>query len=376
MSLRMNELLASCTTDHLTKMSFLQRYDPGCIFLTVMASSCCECHSFCHNSCGNNLLLNAGIQLSEIYSQNGTAFYYVDIPVNNKTHINIVKRLLKGGIKINTFPAMGQNALMAFFPHYGKGYWGPTTKFLYAAGALIETNRSFIDCQRAPVSLSWGPNNLTLFAVGVELDYYSVMCNNDQDSFRKHIHIAKLTDSELTSDNYPMLCDKDANEDIDNSVCYCSILQLYPDLDSDPQLDCLEFDSEADSETDRELDTDADSTHLTCSFCANGVPVESTCNEVLKCTDTKMLISADLMLEQPFLKHLSRMAIRNNIVKLRPHQNLFETIPKLGLPSLLTKYLLFNISDVYDSDENSCNSSLSSDVEHIGSRSRKHILEI
>ena len=114
LTLRMNKLLARCTTDHLTRSSFLQCYEPGCIFLTVMASSYCECYSFCCNSCGDNLLLNAGIQLSDIYIQNGTAFYYADIPLNNKTHMNIVKRLLTGGIKINKFPAVGQNALIAF----------------------------------------------------------------------------------------------------------------------------------------------------------------------------------------------------------------------------------------------------------------------
>ena len=44
------------------------------------------------------------------------------------------------------------------------------------------------------------------------------------------------------------------------------------------------------------------------------------------------------------LKHICREAIRNHLLKLDPHQNLFGRIPKLGLPSALTSYLLYNLS--------------------------------
>ena len=44
------------------------------------------------------------------------------------------------------------------------------------------------------------------------------------------------------------------------------------------------------------------------------------------------------------LKHICRMAIREHLLKLDPHQHLFGRIPKLGLPSALNRYLLFNIS--------------------------------
>ena len=54
------------------------------------------------------------------------------------------------------------------------------------------------------------------------------------------------------------------------------------------------------------------------------------------------------------LKHLSRKVIRNTLLAVTPDQSLFKTIPKLPLPSLLRKYLLFNTSDECQSDENLC----------------------
>ena len=44
------------------------------------------------------------------------------------------------------------------------------------------------------------------------------------------------------------------------------------------------------------------------------------------------------------LKHICREAIRKHLLKLDPHQHLFGRIPQLGLPSALSKYLLFNLS--------------------------------
>ena len=50
------------------------------------------------------------------------------------------------------------------------------------------------------------------------------------------------------------------------------------------------------------------------------------------------------------LKHLCREAIRKHLIDLDPHENLFGRIPKLGLPSLLTEFMLYNC-DIED-DEN------------------------
>ena len=44
------------------------------------------------------------------------------------------------------------------------------------------------------------------------------------------------------------------------------------------------------------------------------------------------------------LHHHCRMAIRRHLLKLDRHENLFVRIPRLGLPSRLTKYLLFDTS--------------------------------
>ena len=44
------------------------------------------------------------------------------------------------------------------------------------------------------------------------------------------------------------------------------------------------------------------------------------------------------------LKHLCREAIRKHLLELDEHISLFQRIPKLGLPSLLAKYLLYHLS--------------------------------
>ena len=44
------------------------------------------------------------------------------------------------------------------------------------------------------------------------------------------------------------------------------------------------------------------------------------------------------------LKHMCREVIRKHLLQLNEHINLFQRIPKLGLPSLLAKYLLYHLS--------------------------------
>ena len=55
------------------------------------------------------------------------------------------------------------------------------------------------------------------------------------------------------------------------------------------------------------------------------------------------------------LKHICREAIRKHLLDLDPHQHLFGRIPKLGLPSSLVQYLLYNMSldnvDDFDVDD-------------------------
>ena len=44
------------------------------------------------------------------------------------------------------------------------------------------------------------------------------------------------------------------------------------------------------------------------------------------------------------LKHICREAIRKHLIDLKPHEHLFGRIPRLGLPILMTEYLLYNTS--------------------------------
>ena len=44
------------------------------------------------------------------------------------------------------------------------------------------------------------------------------------------------------------------------------------------------------------------------------------------------------------LKHQCREAIRRHLITVNPHGNLFVRIPLLGLPAVITRYLLFNVS--------------------------------
>ena len=49
------------------------------------------------------------------------------------------------------------------------------------------------------------------------------------------------------------------------------------------------------------------------------------------------------------LMQLCRTAIRQHLLKVDPHENLFVRVPRLGMPNLLCSYLLFNV--VIDGDD-------------------------
>ena len=213
--------------------------------------------------------------------------------------------------KINTFPALGLNALMAFFPYYGRDYWGPTAMLLYSAGTLVEKNRIYSVCSDALYEHGnpWGPDNLNFFAVGVELDYYSVMCDNALDIMRKD----KCADQKVSTNHCSTTCDTDAKQcqDID-CECYCSIMYLYPDLDSDSSSDGDSYtglESDTSSEYFGLLDSGANSdtgvdTHLMCPCCANANnccantrnigSVQSTSDEVIERTDVDVKTYHDI----------------------------------------------------------------------------------
>ena len=45
-----------------------------------------------------------------------------------------------------------------------------------------------------------------------------------------------------------------------------------------------------------------------------------------------------------YLKHLCREVVRKHLLDLDPHTNLFDRVPRLGLPKSLTEYLLYYMS--------------------------------
>ena len=54
--------------------------------------------------------------------------------------------------------------------------------------------------------------------------------------------------------------------------------------------------------------------------------------------------------EERRLKHLCRVRIRNHLLELDPHENLFVRVPQLGFPKSLASYLLYDVTvdDVND----------------------------
>ena len=48
--------------------------------------------------------------------------------------------------------------------------------------------------------------------------------------------------------------------------------------------------------------------------------------------------------KQMGLRHLCRQKVREHLLELNPHGNLFHRVPKLGLPKFLTNFMLYNVS--------------------------------
>ena len=63
-----------------------------------------------------------------------------------------------------------------------------------------------------------------------------------------------------------------------------------------------------------------------------------------KIDETKVEIPKYLQPKETRLKHLCREAIRKHLLEVDPHTHLFSRVPRLGLPSLITDYLLYNVS--------------------------------
>ena len=73
-----------------------------------------------------------------------------------------------------------------------------------------------------------------------------------------------------------------------------------------------------------------------------------------------------MMEAEPNLKHLCREAIREHLLHLDQHENLFQRVPRLGLPALLQSYLLYwqtlDDNDDDDDDEGEADSRATSET--------------
>ena len=67
--------------------------------------------------------------------------------------------------------------------------------------------------------------------------------------------------------------------------------------------------------------------------------------------ETKLQVPDYLKPQEFNLKHLCRETIRKHLINIDPHQHLFGRIPQLGLPSLVTEYLLYDVSLDADLDD-------------------------
>ena len=92
-----------------------------------------------------------------------------------------------------------------------------------------------------------------------------------------------------------------------------------------------------------QLDEDKSRESILLMFAAGEFIQESVVKHVKEETKTHAVnILADLACSL-CLMHLCRERIRMHLLNLDPHTHLFNRIPQLGLPSLLTDYLLYNV---------------------------------
>ena len=63
---------------------------------------------------------------------------------------------------------------------------------------------------------------------------------------------------------------------------------------------------------------------------------------MVQTTDAVKGVLRSMTEAEPNLEHLCREAIRKHLLEMDPHENLFQRVPQLGLPSRLRDYLLYN----------------------------------
>ena len=61
-------------------------------------------------------------------------------------------------------------------------------------------------------------------------------------------------------------------------------------------------------------------------------------------TQNQLINLADYLEQQNTLRLVCREAIRKHLLVLDPHEHLFHRVPKIGLPAVITRFMLFNMS--------------------------------
>ena len=237
------------------------------------------------------ILINAGVNMNIQNNRGKTALLYVV----RRGHVKSMEYLLAAGADVNISDNDGVTALIeaSRYGHY------ECLDILLKAGADVNSKTN---------------DNVTALHLGFymydEYNPHYVRCI--KRLLRAGIHINQYHDSEIYFNNDYQSSSNNAfgghlNDDLD-----------FPDFEY-PDVLMLLY---AAGETLEGADVNIDK-----------IP------EQLKFEEEKLQ-----------LKHICREAIRKHLLKMDPHQHLFGRIPRLGLPSSMTDYLLFEMS--LDNDDN------------------------
>ena len=351
------KILCHCAT-HGKQHSYLDtlhtRY--GYAFLVILVSA--------YSDSNSNMLLDAGVDQENTYTDGNTMFYVVHLLLSDKTQANIVKRLLQCDIEINTFPLVGKNALMAIFPHMVhpddlNESWGTTAMELYSAGSVIDYEsvlRIFPGAERADhaedITVD-SKGNASLFSTLREIDnadtqeldstvdsldyesLFSIFSDTEEIDHEEDIDAtwnsegdsARIKTNKYDTADGLQVCDSTVAEDTQ-----------YPDENDDSENDA----------SDESDDSDDNESWMCTQMADLLLNVKMlTRREIVHpeyaVARERVVPPGEFTVNPSSLLNMSRMAIRKNLQKVAPNQNLREMVPQLSLPSILSRYMMFNV---------------------------------
>ena len=382
------KILCHCAT-HGEQHSYLDTLHTcyGYAFLVILVLA--------YSDSNSNMLLDAGVDQENTFSDGNTMFYVVHLLLSDKTQANIVKRLLQCDIEINTFPSVGKNALMAIFPHmvhpdYLNESWGSTAMELYSAGSVIDYEsvlRIFPGAERADhaedITMD-SKGNASLFSTlreidnadtqeldstGDSLDYeslFSIFSDTEEIDHEEDTQKLDSTGDSLDYDPvfsiFPDTEEIDHEEDIDatwNSegdsariktnkydtadglqVCDSTVAEdtQYPDENDDSENDASD-ESEDSDDTESWMCTQMADLLLNVKMLTRREIV----HPEYAVAHERVVPPGEFTVNPSSLLNMSRMAIRKNLQKVASNQNLREMVPQLSLPSILSRYMMFNV---------------------------------